>query len=159
MANQDILLLKKDTGTDVTYFPVSDRPVLQWRTNVSGVSDLGQSRLEIKEELMKSGVKRVNIKIEQPIMEVIPSGSVNAMGVQAGPHVAGSDSISITGYFSSRGTNITRADLLRQAAQLLAGAGSATGLNIIVNSTADTYKSAGAANVVPFGLVNGLWPN
>lgn len=160
MPNMDNLLLKRDDGTDVTYYPISDRPILQWRTNVSGVSVEGQARVEIQTEDMKSGKTRANMKIVQPIMAVIPSGSVNAAGIQAAPTVVDEDAISITFYAGKQGSNETRADLVRQAAHLLSGAGSTTTQNIAVSAvTADLVRDSANTRVVPYGLVNLLWPS
>lgn len=160
MASMDNLLLKKDDGTDVTYYPISDRPLTHWRTNVSGVSLEGQSRVELQTETMKNGKTRANVKIIQPIMAVIPSGSVNAMGIQASPTVVDEDSVSVTFYAGKQGTNETRADLVRQLAHLLLGAGSSTGQGLTATSTTpDVVRDAANSRVFPYGFVNGLWPS
>lgn len=159
MPSMTNILLKKDDGTDNTYYPVTDRPSPHWRTNVSGIGDSGQARLEFQTEKMKNGKTRANLKVTQPIMEVIPSGSVNAMGIQAAPMVADEESVSITFYLSPRGTNETRADLFRQVAHLLQGAGANTTMNLVVSGvTADVIRDCAAASPVPYGIVNLLWP-
>jgi len=156
----DNLLLKKDDGTDVTFYPVSDRPILSWRTNVSGVAPDGQARVEIQHEEMKSGKIRANLKIVQPIMAVIPSGSVNAAGIQAAPTVVDEDAISITFYAGKQGSNETRADLARMAAHLLSGAGATSAQVVAVSAvTADLVRDVANTRPALYGVVNLLWPS
>lgn len=161
MAN---FLLKRDDGTDVTYIPVSDTPFPNWRTNTSGVGESGQNRIFLQYEKITKGANagktRVNIRLVQPIMEVIPSGSVAASGFQAGPTVADEESVSLTFFLSPRGTNETAADLLRQFAHLIIGGSSSTGSAIGPNyTTADTYRDASTVYTLPYGIVNRLFPS
>lgn len=160
MPSMSNIILRKDDATDVLYVPVSDTPFPHWRTNFSGVPMHGQARLEVKTETMKNGNVRVNIKLAQPIMEIIPSGSVGASGIQAAPAVADEEVISMTFYASQRGSNETRADLLRQFAHLIAGAGATSGSIVAPPSaTADTYRDVAVGIPVIYGIVNLLWPS
>jgi len=160
MPQMTTILLKKDDASDVTLVPVSDTPNPHWRTNISGIAAAGQVRLEEKAEEMKNGRVRVNVKLTLPIMEVVPSGTVNAAGFQAAPIVADEEAISMTAYFSPRGSNETRADLVRMFAHLVSGATSVSGGSAYPqSSTADTFRDVSSASPAPYGLVNLLWPS
>lgn len=161
MANMANLLLKKDDGTDVTYLPIAESPSLFWRTNVSGVGAGGQSSVTIQRDgKLKNGGKRTNVKLSLPVMEIIPSGTVNNMGYQAAPKVAGSVTLSLTVYEDPCVTNEVLADALRQFAHLMIGGRDTSGGGVSpMTVTADTYRDAVAGYIVPFGIVNGIWPN
>lgn len=158
MAN---VLLRSDVDgtTDHTFFPVKDIPFPSWRENVSGLPISGQGRIEVQNEDLKDGAKRVNLKVIKPIMEVIPAGTVNSAGVQAAPAVADTEWVSVTWRLSPRGTNDTRAELQRMLAHLIAGASSATGQLVHpVSSAAHAYRDVGSGNSVPYAIANLLFP-
>lgn len=158
MPAMSTIAVKRDDGTDVTFQPISDSPHL-WQTRFSGLPLDGQTALEVKTEQMKGGKLRVNIKLSQPLMEVIPAGSVNASGVQAAPAVADSDVASLTFYLSPRGSNETRADLVRMLAHILSGAGTGSGATLAPQSSvADSFRDATSASLLPYGLINLIWP-
>lgn len=161
MPTMQNVLVKKDDGTDVTLYPVDDKDgIATWRSNISGISVNGQARLTIQYETMKNGKVRVNEKLTLPIMAVIPAGSVNNAGVQAAPTVLDEESRSTTYYLSPLGSNETRADLFRMGAHLTVGAGSTTGMTLNPqNTTADTFRDVTNGSVLPYGIVNLLFPN
>lgn len=164
MPQMNNLLLKKDDGTDVTLKPQTDRwPTLVWRTNVTGTPVLGQSTLKLQSEEITSGVNkgktRVNIQLAVPIMEIIPAGSVDASGHTAGAAVADVESVSMTFFLSPRGTNETRADLVRMFAHLMVGATAVTGQKVDPSTiTADSYRDIAEASMLPYSLINLLYP-
>lgn len=163
MPQQGNILLRKDDATDVTFLPVGDvnnNGVIEWRGNVTGLGLEAQQRIiQRVSRDAKTNRVRVNIQLTQPIMEVIPSGSVAANGYQAAPRVADTDSISVTGYFSSRGTNETRADLARMIADLICGAGSTAAQVVLPTSASiDIYRDCTQGYLVPYGFVNLLFP-
>lgn len=161
MPNMADILLKKDDGTSVTFNPVDDKDgVSTWRTRISGVSNAGQCKVTMQYETMKSGKMRVNAKLTVPIMEVIPAGSVNASGIQAAPAVADDESASVTFYLSPRGSNETRADMMRMFAHLVSGGGVVAAQTCSPeNATADTFRDAAEGKVLPYGISNLLIPN
>lgn len=152
------LLLKGDaSATDIALVPVSDVPFPKWRTDVDGESELQATKLDVQWERLKNGKTRVNVKLVKPIMEVIPSGTVTAAGVAAAPKVADEEFISVTMMCSPRGTQSTRAELLRLVSHLLSGATSvtATGMNPSL-TTVGAFK--GSTAPVVYGLVHLLFP-
>lgn len=159
-AMSNILVRSDVDGTsDVTFHPLKDSPFPQWRTNISGMPLLGQSRIETQWENLKGGAMRINLKVVKPILEVIPAGTVNSSGVQAAPMVADDEFVSVTWRVSSRGSHDTRAELQRWLAHILNGASSATGTTISpVAGAAHGYRDAGNNSVVPYMISNLLFP-
>lgn len=158
MAVMTNLLLRRDSAaTDVTLVPKTDRPFPSWRTDVDGESENQAITLDAQWEKMKSGKTRVNVKLNKPIMEVVPAGTVNASGVQAAPRVADIETISVTMITSPRGTQTTRADLLRLMTHLLSGANSTAGSGYSPkDGVVDAFKSTMAP--ITYGLVHQLMP-
>lgn len=158
MAVMTNLLLRRDSAaTDVTLIPKTDRPFPSWRTDVDGESEYQAITLDAQWEKMKSGKTRVNVKLNKPIMEVVPAGTVNASGVQAAPRVADVETISVTMITSPRGTQTTRADLLRLMVHLLSGATSVTGSGASpVGGAVDVFKNSTAP--LTYGFVHQLMP-
>lgn len=157
------ILLRKDDATEVAFGPVGDPQrsgVLEWRSNVTGLSLDAQQRVTLRVQRdQKTGRIRINHVLTLPIMEVIPSGSTAASGYQAAPRVADVESISTTYYLSPRGSNETRADLVRQNVHLIGGAGTPSGNFVSPTAvTADTFRDVAASAVVPYGIVNLLLP-
>lgn len=158
------ILVKKDDGTDVTFLPDGINMEEGWRTNVSGVSSIAQLRLSVLEKKVTSGANKgktqVSVRLSMPLMEVIPSGTANALGYQPGASVADTEVGTATFYFSDRGTNETRADLVRMLAHALSGAGATTAQIIAVGSvTADVVRDAAITRPIPYKLVNLLDPS
>lgn len=155
------VLLRSDVDgtTDHTFYPVRDVPFPHWRTNVDGLPLSGQKRIESQFEVLKNGKTRVNVKIINPIMELIPAGTVNSAGVQASPRVADEESISITWFLSDRGNQDTRAELQRMVAHLMAGANATSGgFTTPVGGVAHSFKNVAPASVIPYAIANLLFP-
>lgn len=156
------LLVRSDVdGTsDLTFLPVRDTPFPHWRTNASGLPITGQKRVETQFETLKNGKVKVNIKVVNPIMELIPAGTVNSSGVQAAPMVADEDSFSGTFFLSPRGSTDTRAELMRMVAHLLVGAGVTTSTILNpVTAGAHAWRDVAAAGYpVPYSIINLLFP-
>lgn len=157
------LLLKDDAdGSDLIFYPTpTDNPkALAWRTNLP-VSLDAQYRVEMRTgQRDKKNRLMSNLQVAIPIQEVVPEGSVNAAGVHAQPRIADELAISVTVYdpttFSSAAT---RAKLLRLLAHLIGGGGAGSGGFLVAgSSTAGLFVGALPANVVPYGVVQQLWP-
>jgi len=152
-----ILLRKDGAAADNTFLPVKDVPFPSWRTNVDGLATEGQAKIDMMWQEGKNETK-VNVKVALPIMEIIPAGTVDASGRTASPKVAGVDSASITFFLSNRGTQTTRAELMRAVAHLCSGANSATdGHNNPTSAGAvGSYKASSSPMI--YGIVNKLFP-
>lgn len=155
----NILLRKDSAAADNTFLPVKDVPFPEWRTNVDALSTEGQARINMMWQEGKNEAK-VNVKIAMPIMEIIPAGSVDASGRTAAPKVAGIDSVSVSFFLSNRGTQATRAELMRALAHLCVGAGNSTDglVNPTSASAANAYKNASNGSPLIYGIVNKLFP-
>lgn len=152
------LLLKNEDGTtDSTLQPVRDVPFPHWRTNTDGYPTAGEERLEVQYETLKNGKVKVNVKLVKPILEVVPAGTVNSAGVQAAAQVADEDAISCTFFLSPRGTQSTRAQLMRHFVHVLSGASSTTATQVQpVSGTANAWKTS--ALPIPYAIINLLFP-
>lgn len=71
-----------------------------WRENLSSVPVYAQVKLTMRLTRLKSGVYRVESKVEVPVMEAI-SGQ-NAAGYTAAPKIAYVNTVSTTGLFHER---------------------------------------------------------
>lgn len=90
-----------------------------WREALTAVPEYAQIRVKTtKTKNLKSGVTRVAIVVEVPVMESI-SGQ-NAAGYTAAPKVAYINTIQVVGYFSERAT-IAEKRLARQLALNICG--------------------------------------
>lgn len=158
-AMSNILLSRDvDAATDITLYPVKDDPFPNWRSNVDGVSTEGQSSASMMWQEGKTESK-VNIKLSLPIMEIIPAGSVDATGRTAAPKVAGVDSFSGTFFLSNRGTQSTRAELIRAVCHLLCGAASTADAGADPTTAASgTFKTIASTRPIPYAIVNKLYP-
>jgi len=87
--------------------------VAKWRENLATVPLYANVRVTTMQKTLKSGIERVEIRVEVPVMEAI-SGQ-NAFGYTAAPKVAFTDSVSFVGYFSERSAQSNR----RLAKQIL----------------------------------------
>lgn len=156
-AMTNILLRSDAAAVDHTLIPVRDIPFPSWRTNEDGVPVTGQKRLDLQFETLKNGKTKVNFKVGLPIMEVIPAGTVGASGVQAAPQVADEDSFSGTFFLSPRGTQTTRAELMRVVAHLMMGATSVTGTGVNA-ATAAVGAVKSSTSPLHYAVVNLLFP-
>lgn len=80
--------------------------VAQYREMLSTVPVYAQPSVTLRKKQMSSGVYRVSIRTEVPVMESI--GSQNAAGYTAPPKVAFVDSHETAGYFHQRSTQDSR---------------------------------------------------
>lgn len=87
--------------------------VAKWRENLAPVPLYANVRVSTMQKVLKSGIERVEIRVEVPVMEAV-SGQ-NSLGYTAAPKVAFTDSVSFVGYFSERSAQANR----RLAKQIL----------------------------------------
>lgn len=165
MANATNISVARDDGTNLTLVPVSsstDRGVvtLVFR-ELSAVKPLMACvRLTISAEEMKSGVMKITRKLEVPIMEIIPAGSVNADGRTAAPAVSHIETDIRTRLHHPLSTATERADSLRMGSHLDCGGAAAP--NTILGAggaTAFTFRDTASTNQIPYGDVNFVWPS
>lgn len=159
MAAMTNLLVKDDATTPVeyTFIPVTDTPIPLWRTAIAGVPFDGQMRLWISEEVVKSGDRKYTIKLEVPVMETLGASGTSA-GYVAPPKVAYVDTFIATMFASSRSTRQDRANCLKLAAGIIAGATSVTATGTLDGASAgDAWKNSTAP--APQFFVDGIKPN
>lgn len=92
--------------------------VARWKESLAGVPDNAQIRVTTKKRKLPSGVFRVSVRAEVPVMESV--SGVNSSGYTAPPKVAYTDTVEVVGYFHERGT-LTGRRLARQLALNAAG--------------------------------------
>lgn len=83
----------------------------EWKESLPGVPDYAQVRCTMKKRKLPSGVFRVTVRTQVPVMESI--AGVNSSGYTAAPKVAFTDTLETVGYFHERGT-LTGRRLARQ---------------------------------------------
>lgn len=107
-----------------------DEVTAVWVEKLAGIPDIAQVRCTIKRKKLGSGVSRVSIRTEVPVMESI--GSQNAAGYTAAPKIAFIDTEESVFYAHERSTTTSR-KICRQLHN-----------NILANvSTSVTPSSAG----------------
>lgn len=84
-----------------------------WKEGITTLPDYAQVRVTMVQRKLPSGVFRVSVRAEVPVMESI--GSQNSSGYTAPPKVAYTDTVESVGYFHERGTVVGRR-LARQLA-------------------------------------------
>lgn len=89
-----------------------------WKESLGGVPDYAQMRAVMTKRKLKSGVWRVSVRAEVPVMESV-SGQ-NSSGYTAPPKVAYTDTVDVVGLFHERST-LTGRRLVRQLAINLLG--------------------------------------
>lgn len=158
MADMSNLLVKDDTGADVTFYPVSNaNQNLVWRANVASVPIEGQPKITAVWERIKSGDWRLSYKLEVPAMETVGTAS---SGYQASPKVAYANVAILTIFASRRSTVTERANLVRMITHLIQGAGSVTAGGVDAKAvTASLMSGAADTLVVPNSLVQVRFPN
>lgn len=114
--------------------------VAKWRENLAAVPLYANVRVSTMQKTLKSGIERVEIRVEVPVMEAV-SGQ-NAAGYTAAPKVAFTDSVSFVGYFSERSTSANR----RLAKQIL------TNLLSNVSTTVAAPSTGPAAELIDSGI-------
>lgn len=92
--------------------------IATWKESNASVPDYAQVRVKATKKKLPSGVFRVAVRVEVPVMESV-SGQ-NAAGYTAPPKVAYVDTVEIVGYFHERSV-LTGRRLARQLAVNLGG--------------------------------------
>lgn len=85
--------------------------VAKWKESLTGVPDYAQVRCTMTKRKLPSGVFRVTVRSEVPVMEAVTNQ--NSSGYTAPPKVAYVDTMESTGYFHERGV-VTGRRLARQ---------------------------------------------
>lgn len=159
MAAMTNLLVKDDATSPVefTLIPVTDTPNPFWRSAIAGVPFDGQIRLNVSDEVVKSGDRKYTVKLEVPVMETLGASGTSA-GYVAPPKVAYVDTYIFTMFASARSTRQDRANGLKLIAGLIAGASSVTATGTLDGASAgDAWKNSTAP--VPQVFVDGIVPN
>lgn len=156
--------VRRDDGTDLTLVPVSSITEGQavstvWRELSTTKSEQACVRLTQTVERMKSGVTKVTRKLEVPVMEIIPAGSVNSDGRTAAPAVSHVETDIRTRFHHPLSNATERADSLKMGTNLDASGHvtAATGLSPTV-VTANAWRDAASAYQLVYGDVNFVWP-
>jgi hypothetical protein len=82
--------------------PDKDTILATYKEATAGVPDEAQGRVAIQRKRLGSGVNRVSVRVELPVMESI-SGQ-NASGYTAPPKVAYVDTVEVVGFYHGRST-------------------------------------------------------
>lgn len=82
-----------------------------WKESLSGVPDEAQIRIIASKRKLPSGVFRVSVRGQVPVMESV--SGVNSSGYTAPPKIANIDTCEFVGLFSPRSTTVGRR-LVRQ---------------------------------------------
>lgn len=106
------------TLTPVSVTRTGSTVVALWRENLSSVPVDAQITAQMKIERLKSGVYRVEQRVEVPVMETV-SGQ-NSAGYTAAPKIAYINTIVLTGMFHGR-SDVAGRRLARQLALNLGG--------------------------------------
>jgi hypothetical protein len=85
--------------------------VLKWKESLAGVPDYAQVRATMTKRKLPSGVFRVAVRSEVPVMEAV--NAQNSSGYTAAPKVAYTDTLETVGLFHERGV-VTGRRLARQ---------------------------------------------
>ncbi len=85
--------------------------IARWKESLAGVPDYAQVRATMTKRKLPSGVFRVAVRSEVPVMESITGQ--NSSGYTAAPKVAYVDTVESVGFFHERGT-VTSRRLARQ---------------------------------------------
>lgn len=132
------LLVKDDTVTtpvEFTLVPITDTPDPVWRAQVANVPLDGQIRVTMKSESLKSGVEKITVKLEVPVLETLGASGTSA-GYVAPPKVAYTTVGIFTMYADGRSTSQNRADTLKMMVGLLQGASSTTATGVLAQTSA-----------------------
>lgn len=165
MSNATNISVARDDGTSITLVPVSS----QSRNGVTEVifRELSATKslaacvvLTLSAETLKSGVIKTSRKLEVPIMEIIPSGAVNADGRTASPKVSHIETDVRTRFHHPRCTATERADSYRMASHVdISGSATANACVVTATTAADTFRDVASTFQVPYGDVNYVWPS
>lgn len=159
MAAMTSILVKDDASTvyEWTFGAITDNPEPFWRGMKDGVPIEGQPRLTLSNVKLKNQGYKVTAKLEVPVMETLGASGTSA-GYVAPPRVAYVTTCIFTMFVDRRSIAQDRANALKMAVGLLAGASGATGTG--------TMSQASAANSflnsvmpVPFAFTQLVQPN
>lgn len=114
--------------------------VAKWREALTAVPITANVRVTTFKKKLKSGIERIELRVEVPVMETI-SGQ-NAAGYTASPKVAYTNQVSFVGYFSERASIAER----RLARQLLVN------ISNNVTTTVAAASSGAASELVDQGI-------
>lgn len=94
-----------------TFYPIStektgSKITSLYRKNTDGVSIDAQASVEVIQEVLPSGVRRAEVRINVPVAESV--GGTNAAGYTAPPKTAYIQRVSVVSYNSPRSTNTMR---------------------------------------------------
>lgn len=160
MATQANLLVKDDTNTSITLYPVSSDlggKGMAWRSNISGVPIDGQIRLTVTRTRLAKGGFKVTEKLEVPKMETLLTSS--ASGYTAAPKVAYVDTRITSTFSTGRTVNSDLANLTRMGIHISTGASSTAATEVDCAAGASGAMLAVVDTMpVPFAVVNGLGP-
>lgn len=107
-----------------TFLPVSvtrekGKVSALYRENLATVPVEAQATITVTNEVMPSGVHKVEVSVAAPVMESV-SGQ-NAAGYTAAPKIAHIPRIVVTGFFSGRSSSTNRQFVRQLAANVLNG--------------------------------------
>lgn len=74
--------------------------VARWKESLAAVPDYAQIRITMTKRKLKSGVYRLSVRGEVPVMEAV--GSQNSAGYTSPPKVAYVDTVDVTCFFHER---------------------------------------------------------
>lgn len=92
--------------------------VALWREMIATIPQMANVRVSTFTKKLKSGIERVELRVEMPIME--QANNANALGYTAPPKIAHIPQLSIVGFFNERCTEEERLRIKQLLANLLA---------------------------------------
>lgn len=144
MAAMGNVLIKDDATSpaEITFLPITDTPNPFYRSAIAGVPLEGQMRINLTQEIVKSGAYKLTVKFEKPVMETLGASGTSA-GYVAPPKVAYVDTAIFTVFADARSTIADRANLLKFIVGFLQGASATTATGILANTAAgDAWKNS-----------------
>jgi len=159
MAAMANLLIKDDATApvEITFVPVTDTPNPYYRAVIAGVPLEGQPRINVTQEVVKSGAYKLTVKLEVPVMETLGASGTSA-GYVAPPKVAYVNTGIITVFADPRSTIADRANLVKLLMGIAQGASATTATGVLANTAAgDAWKNSVLPG--PQFLINVVLPN
>lgn len=128
MANIANIVIYDGQATPVQHTFVADSVSRQkdeitafYKEATATVPDEAQGRITVKSLRLGSGVRRVSVRVEMPVMESV--SGVNSAGYTASPKVAYVDTVEAAGYFHARSTVVGRRSVRQLAINVLGSFG------------------------------------
>lgn len=165
MSNATNMSVARDDGTNITLVPVSSMTekgvtTLIFRELAAAKPLQACVTVTLTAETLKSGVVKTTRKLEVPIMEIIPAGSVNADGRTAAPKVSHIETDIRTRFHHPRCTATERADSYRMALNVDGyGGATANTTNSPHSVTAYLFRDIASGSQVPYGDIQYVWPS